>query len=130
MTDRIDAETRADLLELIARYYRAFDSGDAETYATLFPEDGQLTGFGDPVVGREALKGLCTASLTQSQGAWRHNFSNATFARGSADTVSVEGYSLVTRGGENPGVQMQLSATFTMRREDEAWLITEVALRF
>jgi uncharacterized protein (TIGR02246 family) len=55
--NRLSAEDRLDILELLARYAWAYDCGDAEAYADTFTEDGLFEGtFGEQVVGRTAIR--------------------------------------------------------------------------
>jgi len=51
---------RAQILELTARYNRAFDDGDPETFASLFTADGVMAvGGGPTTAGRDALAEMC-----------------------------------------------------------------------
>ena len=50
------AKDRAQIEELMWRYARALDGGDAETYASLYTPDGQFSAGANATKGREALK--------------------------------------------------------------------------
>jgi uncharacterized protein (TIGR02246 family) len=61
------AKDRAQIEELMWRYARALDSGDAETYASLYAPDGQFSAGANATKGREALKKMI-AGTGQRQG--------------------------------------------------------------
>ena len=46
------AKDRAQIQELMWRYARALDTGDAETYASLYTLDGQFGAGANPTKGR------------------------------------------------------------------------------
>ena len=50
------ARDRQQIEELMWRYARALDTGDAEGYAALYTPDGQFSAGGNATRGREALK--------------------------------------------------------------------------
>ena len=51
---------RARILDLTARYNRAYDNGDPDTFASLFTADAVMEIQGGPsFVGRDALRGMC-----------------------------------------------------------------------
>ena len=50
------ARDRAQIEDLMWRYARALDTGDADTYASLYTPDGQFGAGANPTKGREALK--------------------------------------------------------------------------
>jgi len=76
-TARLDTTARLELMDLYARYSRAFDDGDAESVARLFTEDGSFTREGAPPVrGRAALVEMARAAATRAPGN-RHIVSGA-----------------------------------------------------
>jgi uncharacterized protein (TIGR02246 family) len=62
------ARDRAQIEELMWRYARALDTGDAEGYAALYTPDGQFSAGATATKGREALKKMI-AGTPQPQGA-------------------------------------------------------------
>jgi uncharacterized protein (TIGR02246 family) len=50
------ARDRAEIEEVMWRYTRALDTGDAEAYASVYTPDGQFSSGGNATKGREALK--------------------------------------------------------------------------
>ena len=52
------ARDREQIEELMWRYARALDTGDAETYASLYTVDGQFSSGANATKGREALKAM------------------------------------------------------------------------
>ena len=53
---RNEAQDRAEIKQLMWRYARALDTGDAEAYAATFAPDGQFGRGDDATRGREELK--------------------------------------------------------------------------
>ena len=56
-----EAKDRAEIEELMWRYTRALDTGDATTYAATYTVDGQFVAGGNATKGREALKKMVDA---------------------------------------------------------------------
>jgi len=52
------ARDREQIEQLMWRYARALDTGDAETYASLYTTDGQFGSGANATKGREALKNM------------------------------------------------------------------------
>jgi uncharacterized protein (TIGR02246 family) len=52
------AKDREQIEELMWRYARALDTGDAATYASLYTPDGQFSSGANATKGREALKNM------------------------------------------------------------------------
>lgn len=52
------AKDREQIEQLMWRYARALDTGDAETYASLYTPDGQFSSGANATKGREALKNM------------------------------------------------------------------------
>jgi hypothetical protein len=63
------ARDRAQIEELMWRYARALDTGDAETYASLYTPDGQFSAGSNATKGREALKKMITGTGQPREGA-------------------------------------------------------------
>lgn len=60
------AKDRVQIEELMWRYARALDTGDADTYASLYTLDGQFGAGANATKGREALKKLVGGGQRQS----------------------------------------------------------------
>ena len=56
------AKDRAQIEELMWRYARALDTGDAETYASLYTPDGQFSAGPTATKGRDALKKMISGT--------------------------------------------------------------------
>jgi len=54
--DLVRAQDRVEIEQLMWKYIRALDSGNAEAYAALFAPDGQFGTGSTAIKGREALK--------------------------------------------------------------------------
>jgi uncharacterized protein (TIGR02246 family) len=122
---------RDAIADLLARYCWAFDAGDADAYASLYTDDGVLSGFGEPSVGREALKAAVAQSYEQLGGRTRHHLHNVMMEYdGEPDQVKVRGYNLVTQYGETPVLFAMVEQGFRLRRVGGEWKIAAVDLSF
>jgi uncharacterized protein (TIGR02246 family) len=63
------ARDRAEIEELMWRYARALDTGDAEGYAALYTTDGQFSSGANATKGREALKKMIAGTRQPPAGA-------------------------------------------------------------
>jgi uncharacterized protein (TIGR02246 family) len=63
------ARDRAEIEELMWRYARALDTGDAEGYAALYTTDGQFSSGANATKGREALKKMIAGTRQPQAGA-------------------------------------------------------------
>ena len=63
------ARDRAEIEELMWRYARALDTGDAEGYAALYTPDGQFSAGANATKGREALKQMIAGTGQRQAGA-------------------------------------------------------------
>ena len=63
------AKDRQQIEELMWRYARALDTGDAETYASLYTPDGQFSSGTTATKGREALKNMIAGPRQAQAGA-------------------------------------------------------------
>jgi uncharacterized protein (TIGR02246 family) len=61
----LDPHAEAGIRRTLARYCQRCDDGDFEAFAELFAADATFTvhGFGEPHVGRDAIKGFMAASM-------------------------------------------------------------------
>ena len=63
------ARDRAQIEELMWRYARALDTGNAEAYAALYTTDGQFSSGANATKGREALKQMIAGPRQRQAGA-------------------------------------------------------------
>ncbi len=64
-----EARDRAEIEELMWRYARALDTGDAEGYAALYTTDGQFSSGANATKGRDALKKMIAGTRQPQAGA-------------------------------------------------------------
>lgn len=71
---KIPADDRLDIIELMALYAWAYDSNNAEAFASTFTNDGVLEIFGNVMAaGRAAMPAfLETASAMRKDNGWQH----------------------------------------------------------
>jgi hypothetical protein len=65
-----------EINEFLSRYCWAIDEGDAETFASLWTEDGALTGVLQPRHGRAELEALALENFERHGRRMRHVYSN------------------------------------------------------
>lgn len=63
------AKDRAQIEELMWRYARALDGGDADTYASLYTPEGQFGTGANATKGREALRKMVAGARQPREGA-------------------------------------------------------------
>ena len=64
-----EVRDRQQIEELMWRYARALDTGDAEGYAALYTTDGQFSSGGNATKGRDALKQMIAGTRQRQEGA-------------------------------------------------------------
>ncbi len=98
----VDAATRAEIEELMARYCHRVDHADPEGWAALFTADGIFEVVGVmQMQGTEQLKAMPSTVTEHGAGTWRHQITNITTEQGSdPNIVHVEAYGLVTEWRE------------------------------
>ena len=65
------ARDREQIEELMWRYARALDTGNAEAYAALYTTDGQFSAGANATKGREALKQMIAGPRQRSHSSSR-----------------------------------------------------------
>jgi uncharacterized protein (TIGR02246 family) len=81
----LTAMDRVEIEDLIARYNKAIDSGDAEAWADTFTPDGEFHGVVGDFFGRDELVAFLKAYATEEQ------FRDFATARHWATNIVVEG---------------------------------------
>jgi uncharacterized protein (TIGR02246 family) len=126
-TAELSAEDRLEIQQLIARYSFYEDSGQAESYASLFTSDGTFFGGGDKTVtGREALARFARERWeTRPQvRKWTHWVSNIVITP-TPDGAEAKSYSMVVEKNGNDGNDYKIVKTSgkhdELRREDGSW---------
>ena len=124
MASSVAAQDWQAIHELIARAYRAFDAGDADDYVSLWIDDCKFLGFGDPIEGKEGLKGLCNGTLQQTGGKWRHHLTNTIVTATGPLAARIEGLALVSCVGETPSIQLIVDVRYDCQKIDGAWMLS------
>ena len=60
-------DDRVEIRDLISRYNKAIDTGDADGYANTFTPDGQFIGIVGTFNGRDELRAFAAAYATEEQ---------------------------------------------------------------
>jgi SnoaL-like domain len=120
--------TNADyntITEMFARYCWLVDEGDADGWANLFVEDGEITGVVPvPLKGREQLKQIPNGSYAKSKGKMRHMAANMVCDYGeSRDLVHAKYYNMVTNWLDGGKFVCFAISKVVLVRDGEDWLI-------
>ena len=104
MTDSQHTSSREEMIRrTIAEINHATDTGDYDSWVSLFTEDGAFHMFGQKVVGREALRAFINADQPEHlRGLHLTTDSLITFE--SADRAKVRSSFMFIASGENAGV--------------------------
>lgn len=87
---RVDAQTRAAVEDLVVEHAWVLDHGDPRDLPDLYTEDGELLGLGEPLVGRAALDGWAQQRAELTERVSRHVHTNLRLTVD--DTGTVRGY--------------------------------------
>ncbi len=112
----LSLEDRFAIQDLVARYNTAIDSGDAETWASMFTPDGTFESGGRVHQGTDALTTFARGFAERLAGS-RH-WNNNMIVEGDGDEATLRCYLLLMRAG-----QVVTSAQYqdTLRRVDGQW---------
>ena len=124
----LSVEDRMAILALVTRYNHAVDSGDVDTRAETFTEDGVWDSDTSGVIsGREAIREHARTRAPHSH-TWRH-WTNSPIIEGGGDAATVRQYLLLV-GLDGP-FRPRMVGTYqdTLRREPEGWLFAKRELR-
>jgi hypothetical protein len=95
----VSTEDFVAISDHMGRYCWAVDEADEEGWAALWTEDGVFTGATpEPVIGREALKGVPRHEKQLANGRMRHMIANlhCDYVDGDRNTVLAQYYNMVT----------------------------------
>ena len=109
----------------IARYCWTVDEGDEDGWIALWAEDGVFSGVTpEPVVGREALRGVVKMAQGLGPGMMRHSITNlyCDYLEGK-DRVLAKYYNQVTHWNQGARIALMALATVELERDGGGWLI-------
>jgi ketosteroid isomerase-like protein len=121
----VSTEDYLAITQMFARYCWLVDEGDAEGWANLFTEDGELAGL-TPVIlkGREQLKSIPTGAFAGSQGKLRHMAGNMCCEYGdNRDVVHAKYYNMVTNWQDGGKFTCMAISKVVLVRHGAGWLI-------
>ncbi len=121
----LQADDRAALHDLYARYAHTFDQGDGAAWAELFANDGVFVPPGvDEVVGRDALRAFVEARAADLPG-MRHLITNV-LVEETADGAQGSAYFFCIRLGGDGAVRIRNSGRYddVFAQVDGQWRIT------
>jgi uncharacterized protein (TIGR02246 family) len=122
-TDRVEIE------DLIARYNKALDTGDAETWAATFTPDGEFHGVVGDFYGRDELTAFVKAYSTEEQFAAfavaQHWVTNIVI-EGDGDEAELFAHVMMVSPTDDGGkISFVAHYEDQLRRVDGRWLFTK-----
>jgi len=129
MAGALTTEDRLAVLDLMARYNWAFDSGDGKAYAALWVADGVLTGGAAPAKGHGELEALVVGSHAHFKGGVRHHTTDVVAEYGSdKNTINAKSYTLVTDWANGGKIFALAQPESVWVREGSTWKIKAINL--
>ena len=133
---RNEAQDRAEIEQLMWRYVRALDTGDAEAYAATFAPDGQFGRGDDATRGREGLKKMIqnlqepdaeTEATGEQDGRMYHIATNSYIEFIDGDNARLHAYWMTVFAGSGENAAVRVAAAGREYNElvrlDGKWLI-------
>jgi ketosteroid isomerase-like protein len=122
----VSTDDFVSITDFLGRYCWRVDQGDEEGWAALRAEDAVFAGVTpEPVVGREALKGIPRMSFANSGGTIRHMIGslNCDYEEDSKDVAIARYYNLVTNWVDKGAFTCLAASTVRLLRHGDSWLI-------
>ena len=122
----VSTDDYVSISDFLGRYCWRVDQGDEEGWVALWTEDAVFAGVTpEPVVGREALKGIVRMSFTGSGGTIRHQVGslNCDYDGDSREVVIARYYNLVTNWMKGGAFTCSAASTMRLLRNGDSWLI-------
>jgi hypothetical protein len=120
----MSTEDIIEINHLTSRYNQSADTGNGETFAATFTEDGiiELPGS-DPIVGREALVGFGNITPQAIEGV-RH-WTNNQVVEIDGDSATSRCYLLLMSAGSPPTVMTTGIYSDELIKTDQGWRFTK-----
>ncbi|HLF71011.1 MAG TPA: nuclear transport factor 2 family protein [Dehalococcoidia bacterium] len=123
------AEDRVGVMDLFARYARAIDTGDLETYVGNFLPDGVIEYDGTETYrGRDAIRGWLTTLFAGGrigvEPAWIRHFVGLPYIEGDGERASTVTYCVIFARDEKQRVLVPSVGSYhdtVVKREDGRW---------
>jgi uncharacterized protein (TIGR02246 family) len=129
------ARDRVQIEELMWRYARALDTGDAEGYAAVYTADGQFGSGANATKGREALKQMIAGTRQRQAGAQQaakrppmyHTTANHQIVFTDKDHARIDAYHITMVAGAGPETPPRVAGVGRsideLERVNGQWLI-------
>lgn len=121
----VSSEDHIAICDHMARYCWTVDEGDEDGWIALWAEDGVFSGVTpEPIVGREALRGVVKMAQGLGPGMMRHSITNlyCDYIDG-ADRVQANYYNLVTNWNDGARMALMAMSRVQLVRSGAGWLI-------
>lgn len=124
---------RVEIEDLVARYNKAIDTGDAEAWAATFTADGEFHGIVGDFVGRDALTAFVRAYATEAElaefAAAQHWVTNLVIEANGDEATLFAHLMMVSPQAEGGRILLVGHYEDELRRVDGRWLFTKRHVR-
>lgn len=131
-TAQVTTDPYLEIQQFYARHMYAVDSGDFETWAAGFTEDGVFVsnGLPEPLTGRSAIDAATrrgAAARAERGAVHRHVLTNLDVRRHTGDSAGARSYVLVVESVVGAGSSLHVSTVCEDRlvKEGDAWRVRE-----
>ena len=118
-------DDKTEIRELVSRYNKAIDTGDADGYAATFTADGEFVGIVGTFKGRDELRAFAADYATNPDMAdfasAQHWVTNLVVDGGGDDATAFSHLMMVKPDGEAGSIILVGHYDDTLRRVDGAW---------
>lgn len=123
---RIPAQDRGEIIELMARYAWAYDTGEIQDLLDTFTDDGTMVVFGDLIGGKDQIGPFIADAVTRRGTAgWQHLTDHHIFRDFTGDLCTAYSFYLMAEAdetGANGRVRAMGYYTSYCRKENGEWL--------
>jgi uncharacterized protein (TIGR02246 family) len=127
MAPDLTADDRFAILDLMARYAWAIDTGDVEAYVACFSPDAVLSMRGVPNRGHDAIRTYVTGVENRPDFPGRQHHHDEVRIEGDGERCSVKSYSTISQRFEDGETKIVFAGIYrdVVVKLDERWLFAE-----
>ena len=127
MAAPLAADDRLAILDLMARYAWAIDTGDVEAYVACFTADAVLSMRGVANQGHEAIRTYVTGVVSRAEFPGRQHHHNEVLIEGDSENCSVKSYSTISQRFEDGESRIVFSGLYrdVVVKQEGRWLFAE-----
>jgi uncharacterized protein (TIGR02246 family) len=129
MVTALTAEDRLDIIDLLARYAWAIDTGDVEGYVACFTSDAVVSMRGAINTGHEAIRAYVTSVVTRPEFPGRQHHHGEVRIEGDGERCRVKSYSTISQRFEGGETKVMFAGQYrdVVVKQGGRWLFAERA---